>query len=93
MDTLQIRIDHKTKRDVQRVLERLGLDMSSAVKIYFRQISRVQGIPFPLVTENGFTTEQEDQLIKESNTILQSYKKGKISGYLSTKSLVSALLK
>lgn len=93
MNTLQIRIDQKTKREAQRVLDRLGLDMSSAVKIYFRQISRTQGIPFPLVTKNGFSSPQEERLIKESNTTLRSYKKGGVRGYASTKKLFGELLK
>lgn len=93
MNTLQIRIDQKTKREAQRVLDRLGLDMSSAVKIYFRQISRTQGIPFPLITGNGFTPQQEERLIRESNATLQSYKQKKMKGYTSTKELVDELLK
>ena len=93
MNTLQIRIDEKTKREAKRVLDKLGLDMSSAIKLYLRQISRIQGIPFPLITENGFTSKQEEQLLKESNTTLESYKKEKTKGYSSTKDLLDELLK
>src|SRR3989338_4616335 len=93
MNTLQIRIDEKTKREAKRVLDILGLDMSSAIKLYLRQISRTQGIPFPLITENGFSSKQEEQLLKESNTTLESYKKGKTTGYSSTKNLFKELLK
>jgi addiction module RelB/DinJ family antitoxin len=93
MNTLQIRLDPKTKREAKRVLDRLGLDMSAAIKIYFRQISRTQGIPFPLVTENGFTSPQEQQLVRESNATLQAYKKGRQKGYRTTKNLLRAFLK
>ena len=93
MTTVQIRLDYKTKRDAKRVLDRLGIDMSGAVKIYFRQISRIQGIPFPLVTKNGFTAKQETQLIQESNETLKAYKAGKMKGYTSTKELMMELLK
>ncbi|KKU19022.1 MAG: hypothetical protein UX30_C0020G0001, partial [Candidatus Saccharibacteria bacterium GW2011_GWA2_46_10] len=33
-DTLQIRIDAKTKKASRKILEELGLDMSSAVKLF-----------------------------------------------------------
>lgn len=91
MDTIQIRIDQKTKREAKRILDRLGLDMSSAVKIYLRQISRTKGIPFPLITENGFTQSQEDQLIMESNQTLKSYRNKTKKGYTSAKKLLSAI--
>lgn len=93
MTTVQIRIDDKTKRDAKRVLDSLGMDLSGAVKIYFRQISRMHGIPFPLVTSNGFTKNQEQQLILESNATLKAYKSGKMKGYTSTKKLMADLLK
>ena len=93
MNTIQIRIDEKTKREAKRVLDQLGLDMSSAIKIYLRQISRTHGIPFPLLTQNGFTPQQEQKIIKESNATLESYKQGKIKGYVSAKKLLNDLLK
>ena len=93
MNTLQIRIDEKTKQEAKRVLDKLGLDMSSAIKLYLRQISRTQGIPFPLITENGFTSKQEEQLLKESNATLESFKKEKTRSYSSTKDLLDELLK
>ena len=92
MATIQIRIDEQTKKSAKRVLDKLGLDMSSAIKLYLRQISRVNGLPFPLVTENGFTPTQEDELIRSSNKMLKLYKQGKLKGYTSTKKLMADLL-
>lgn len=66
MATLQLRIDEKEKNEAKKVFERLGLDMSSAVKIYFRQVVITQGIPFPLLTENGLTSKQEKAILKAS---------------------------
>ena len=37
-EQIQIRIDSKTKREAKKVLDNLGIDMSSAVKLFFRQI-------------------------------------------------------
>ena len=92
MQTIQIRIDKKTKQSANRVLERLGLDMSSAVKIYLRQITRTNGIPFPLLTKNGFTHAQEQRIVDESNEIIRLYKEGKIKGYSSAKDMMKDIL-
>lgn len=64
MSTIQVRIDEKTKKSAQKVLNEIGLDMSSAVKIYFKQIILNKGIPFRILTENGFTPEQEMEILK-----------------------------
>lgn len=92
MTTLQIRIDETTKKNAKRVLDQLGIDMSVAIKLYFKQIERTKGIPFPLLTENGFTPDQEAKLLHESNRTLRDYKTGRIKGYASTSALMKDLL-
>jgi len=64
MTTIQVRMDERTKRAGQKVLNKLGMDMSTAVNIYFRQIILTRGIPFPLLTENGMTIEEEQDLLR-----------------------------
>ena len=71
MTTVQVRTDDDLKAEVQKVLRELGLDMSSAINMYFRQIVLKQGIPFPLRTVNGFTPEQEAQMIRETEEALK----------------------
>lgn len=46
MSTLSIRIEEKTKREATKTLAALGLDMSSAVKMFLNQVVIEQGIPF-----------------------------------------------
>jgi DNA-damage-inducible protein J len=46
MTTLSIRIEEKTKKEAQRTLESLGIDLSSAVKMFLHQVILEQGIPF-----------------------------------------------
>ncbi len=64
MSTIQVRIDEKTKKSANKVFDQLGVDMSSAIKIYLKQVVIYQGIPFRLLTENGFTLEQEEEINK-----------------------------
>lgn len=66
MSTLQVRIDEKTKRLAKKVLNRIGMDMSSAVKVFFRQIVITNGLPFQPLTENGMTEKQEREILKAS---------------------------
>lgn len=46
MTTLNIRIEEKTKKEATKTLAALGLDMSSAVKMFLHQVVIEQGIPF-----------------------------------------------
>lgn len=81
MPTIQIRIDEKTKKSAKKVLDKIGMDMSSAVKVYLKQIVITQGIPIQLLTENGLTIQQEQEILKAS----EEAKKGiNVSGPFST---------
>jgi len=64
MTTIQIRIDDKTKREAKKILDKIGVDMSSAIKMYLRQVAIQKGIPFPLVTKNGFTIQRENEILE-----------------------------
>lgn len=66
MTTIQVRIDEKTKHSAQKVLDELGLDMSSAIKVYLKQIIFHRGIPLQLVTQNGLSPAAEQSIIKAS---------------------------
>lgn len=87
MTRIQIRTDGKLKKDAQRILAELGLDLSTAVNLFLVQIKLRKGLPFPIVTENGFTTEQEQQLIRD----LRDAKRSR-SRYASGKEVTRAIL-
>lgn len=42
----QIRIDEDLKKDTSAIFAALGLDMSTAVNMFLRQVSLLKGIPF-----------------------------------------------
>ncbi len=66
MSQIQIRIDEKTKHKVQKILDDLGLDLTSAIKVYLMQIIIHKGIPLKIVTENGLTLEEEREILQAS---------------------------
>jgi DNA-damage-inducible protein J len=74
-DTIQIRIDSKTKEAARKTLDGIGLDMSSAVKLFLINVINKNGIPLDLLTENGFTLAQEQALIADTNDAQKNGKK------------------
>lgn len=66
MTTIQVRIDEKTKAKARKVFHKMGLDVSSGIKLYLRRVAQDEAIPFVVRTENGYTPEQEQQLIRET---------------------------
>jgi len=66
MPTIQVRIDQKIKNQAKKILDEVGLDMTSAIKVYLNQIVISKGIPFSIITENGFTIQQEREILQAS---------------------------
>ncbi len=64
-EQIQIRIDAETKKETKKILDSLGIDMSSAIKLFFRQIINARNLPFELRGENGLTLHKAE-LLRES---------------------------
>ncbi|MFA5080563.1 MAG: type II toxin-antitoxin system RelB/DinJ family antitoxin [Candidatus Paceibacterota bacterium] len=78
-EQLQIRIDSKTKNEAKKILEGLGLDMSSAVKIFLRQVINTRNFPCEIRDENGFTLKAAEILresIHEGGVSKKSFRSG-----------------
>ena len=45
---LTIRIDENVKQEAEILFDKIGLTMSAAINVFFRQAIREQAIPFPL---------------------------------------------
>ena len=73
--TIQIRIDAKTKSRAQATLKKLGLDISSAAKLFFNHVIKTKAIPFSIRTVNGFTPEYEAELLAEIKAMRAGHEK------------------
>ena len=73
--TIQVRIDKKTKKDAMKTFDEMGIDLSSAVKLFLRNVVITQSMPFTPRTENGFTLEYEAMLIKEADEAVRNGKR------------------
>ncbi len=58
--SVQIRLDAKQKKRVEEILERIGMDVPTAVRVFFAKVVATGGIPFMLNEwmEDQYTPEQ-----------------------------------
>lgn len=75
MATVQARTDEHLKKQVQKILKELGMDLSTAINLYLTQIAITESIPFPIRTVNGFTPEQEQTIIREEKEAMKNGKR------------------
>jgi DNA-damage-inducible protein J len=53
---IHVRIDHDTKIQAQQILNEMGMDISTAINIFIKQVVRNHGFPF-LPTADPFYSE------------------------------------
>ena len=71
MSTIQVRTDASLKKNAQRILKDMGLDLITAVNMYLHQIVATESIPFSIQTENKFTLLQELKMLAEEREALK----------------------
>jgi DNA-damage-inducible protein J len=54
-ETIRARIDSKLKAEAEGVLEKLGLNASEAIRLFYRQVAMQKGIPFDVKIPNAAT--------------------------------------
>ena len=72
---LTVRIDEDIKRDAEILFSRIGLNMSSAINVFFRQAIREQAIPFELKAYDDYFNENNMKRIRHS---IEQAKAGKV---------------
>ena len=55
--TIHARIEPDTKEKAEKVLRKLGLSPTEAIRIFYRQICLGNGLPFPVEIPNKRTAE------------------------------------
>ena len=62
---LTIRIDEDVKRDAETLFNKIGMNMSTAINIFFRQSIRNQKIPFELMPydDDYYTNERMKRIL------------------------------
>ena len=88
---INIRIDRKTKDAAKETLEALGLDLSSGVKLFLRSVINTQSIPFEVRTKNGYTLQQEKEMLDSAKEAKDDLAAGRIKTYKSVNKLMESL--
>lgn len=87
---IQIRIDEKLKKQVDLILDDLGMDTPTAIRLFLKKVVITRSIPFDLksnITENGFTPEFEEEILEASK------EKNKIGPFKTIKEVLAELHK
>lgn len=63
--TYSIRLDENTRNEAQKVFNDLGMDFSTGIKIYLKQVIKTDGIPFRL--SNQSELDRSIQELKNGN--------------------------
>lgn len=60
--TIHVRVDNDTKKKATKALEAMGLDLSTAVRVYLARIGAEQRLPFDLRVPNAVTNSAIEEL-------------------------------
>ena len=70
---INIQVDSKTKKEATNILNDLGLNMSTAINLFLRQVIKRDGLPFEVV--NPKPNKELLMTLKETEDIINnSYK-------------------
>jgi len=72
--TLQVRLDHQLKKDADMFFSAAGLDTTTAVRMFLRQVVIRQAIPFEIVASDAFYAPANQKVLKKSILQLESGK-------------------
>jgi DNA-damage-inducible protein J len=80
--TITVRVEDKLKKEAGDVFKEVGMDMSTAITIYLKQVVRTNGIPFPV------TAEMPNALTLKA---IEEAEKGKMASFSSIDALMEDL--
>jgi DNA-damage-inducible protein J len=63
---LQVRMDRQLKADAEEVFSDIGIDATTAVRLFFKKVAKTRTIPFRLRAsepEPEFSPEQEERIL------------------------------
>lgn len=64
MSTIAVRVDNQLKDDATELFQSLGLDMSTAVKMFLIQSVKTQSIPFEIKNKSFISDEEFQKLVE-----------------------------
>lgn len=86
---VNVKVDPITKEEASIILKDLGLNMSTAINVFLRQIVINNGLPFEIKAPNPSRELQES--LDEEEKIISEIKSGKRKPYKNMTDLINAL--
>ncbi len=80
--TITVRVDENVKKQAGNVFKNVGMDMSTAINVFLKQVIRSNGIPFPISAD--IPNEVTMKAIKDAE-------KGKMASFSSIEELMEDL--
>ena len=65
--TIQTRVEPGIKKEVEKVLQTLGLTTSEAIGLFLRRVIMEQGLPFPVKITNPETIKAIEEAVEGKN--------------------------
>ena len=91
MATINVRLDDNVKREAEILFEHLGLSVSGAINIFFRQAIREQAIPFAI--RHKIPNERLLAAMEEGEQIIREYENGtRPKGFATARELIEDIL-
>lgn len=76
MSQIAVRVDDELKKEATAIFNELGLDMSTAVKLFLKQSVLTRSIPFELdLYEREYTKEEVEQAKKDIQRLVKEKSK------------------
>ncbi|MCC8356386.1 MAG: type II toxin-antitoxin system RelB/DinJ family antitoxin [Clostridiales bacterium] len=71
---VQVRVDKQLKQDVTDIYESLGMDLPTAIRMFFTRSKMVRGIPFETTLPDNVVTRREaldafDELRRQASDV------------------------
>lgn len=92
--TLNLRVDSDLKKEAEKVIDRLGISMSSAIVLYLNALVREKRIPFDIKAGRNSKRKNPSKKAKNSlkkSVVTENILEGDLPGFDSIKAALSKL--
>lgn len=86
---INVQVNAKDKKEATLILKNLGLNMSTAINMFLKQIIKTDGLPFEV--KNPKPTKELLEALQEGEDIIKDIEAGKRKGYNNMTELIKSL--
>ncbi len=89
MSAINVQVNSQDKKQATLILKDLGLNMSTAINIFIKQIIKNDGLPFEI--SNPKPSKELLDALEEGEQIIKDLESGKRKGYNNMDDLIKSL--